>query len=266
MYDLRWGEGSLWGDLLHESTKLNLSSAALAIDSYKKLEEELKQNDPFDLIPRISRVNTIGLVILLVLVVIALALRNIIEPLVHQALGACGFLKAYQPREDGDGNDSVSISAKDTEVQGVDKWTKQCSVPYTGTWHIKVMKAHYDDFVKFYHDLGEPPESWKKVKVTREKSLARVFASHDHVGDAPTHNKVCCLDLKPKQSEEEIEWITVKQVWLETEMNLGTEKHKIGRSKKTWEVCGCSGSYSYFMYRNPSYELALSGVGLRYMK
>jgi len=260
MYDLRWGKGGLWGDLLHESTKRNLSSAALAIDSYKQFEENLKQNDPFDLIPRISRVNTIGLVILLVLVVIALALRNIIEPLVHQALAACGFLKAYQPREDGDGNDSVSITAKDTEVQGVDKWTKQCSVPYTGTWHIKVMKAHYDDFVKFYHDLGEPPESWKKVKVTREKSRARVFESHNHVGDAPTHNKVCCLDLKPKQSEEEIEWITVKQVWLETEMNLGTEKHKIGKSKKTWEVCGSSGSYSYFMYLNPSYELALSGV------
>ena len=83
-------------------------------------------------IPRISRVNTIGLVILLVLVVIALALRNIIEPLVLQALAACGFLKAYEPREDGDGNDSSSITAKDTEVQGVDKWTKQCSVPYTG--------------------------------------------------------------------------------------------------------------------------------------
>merc|ERR1719460_3470166 len=118
-------------------------------------------------------------------------------PLVLQALAACGFLKAYQPREDGDGNDSVSITAKDIEVQGVDKWTKQCSVPYTGTWHIKVMKAHYDDFVKFYHDLGEPPESWKKVKVTREKSRARVFESPNHMGDAPTHNKVCCLDLKP---------------------------------------------------------------------
>merc|ERR1719201_1226014 len=260
MYDLRWGEGTLMGGLLHESNKLNLSSAALAIDSYKQLEEDLKQNDPFDLIPRISRVNTIGLVILLVLVVIALALRNIIEPLVLQALAACGFLKAYQPREDGDGNDSVSITAKDIEVQGVDKWTKQCSVPYTGTWHIKVMKAHYDDFVKFYHDLGEPPESWKKVKVTREKSRARVFESPNHMGDAPTHNKVCCLDLKPKQSEEEIEWITVKQVWLETEMNLGTEKHKIGLSKKTWEVCGSNGSYSYFMYLNPSYELAFEGV------
>merc|ERR1712032_1537343 len=115
---------------------------------------------------------------------------------------------------------------------GVDKWTQQCSVPYTGTWHIKVMKAHFKDFVKFYHDLGEPPESWKKVKVTKEKSRARVFTHHDHIGDEPTHNKVCCLDLKPKQSDEEIEWITVKQVWLETETNLGTEKHKIGRAKR----------------------------------
>ena len=130
---------------------------------------------------------------------------------------------------------------------------------------MKVMKAHWEDFVKFYEDIGEPRRCWQKVRLFKERNTARTYTDLNHVGEQPTHNKVCCLKMKQKQSKEEVEWILVRQKWLEEEVNIGGEKHgekhKIHRPKKTWEICAShTGAYSYFMYLNPSYELAFEGV------
>ena len=55
-------------------------------------------------------------------------LKNILTPLLLHLVGLCGFLKAYVPV-----NPDVLESAmvKDT-MAGIDKWVKQCDVPYTG--------------------------------------------------------------------------------------------------------------------------------------
>ena len=119
------------------------------------------------------------------------------------------------------------------------------------------MEDHFEDFVKYYERLGDKRESWIKKRIVREHSIARKFT----LGEKPTHNKVCCCKLEQKQSKEKINWLVVQQKWLEEELNIHGEKHKIGQPKKVWEICGTQlGSYSYFMYLNPYYELAFEGV------
>ena len=133
--------------------------------------------------------------------------------------------------------------------------------PCPGIWQIKVMKDHFEDFVKFYKSLGDPRESWIQKEVIKEKSIARIHTKIDHVGEKPTYNKVCCCKLEQKQSKKEIEWVVVQQRWHRDELSIHGEEHRIGQPKRVWEVCGSHlGSYSYFMYLNPTYELAFEGV------
>merc|ERR1719482_1507288 len=101
------------------------------------------------------------------------------------------------------------------------------------------MKDHMKDFKDFYEELGEDRECWKEVKVIKEKSIA---ATHDDgknfTEEQQEHNQVCCLKLKQVTSEEEIEWVVVQQQWLDTDLNIGGEKHDCRTPKRTWEICG----------------------------
>jgi len=123
------------------------------------------------------------------------------------------------------------------------------------------MKRHWEHFVDFYKGLGDSPKSWIREGSVEEKSIARTHTKINHVGEKPTYNKVCCCKLEQKRSEKEIKWYVVQQKWMKEEVNIHGEKHKIGQPKKVWEVCGSHlGSFSYFMYLNPTYELAFEGV------
>ena len=124
------------------------------------------------------------------------------------------------------------------------------------------MEDHFDDFVNFYKKLGDDPRCWIKKEFVEENSINRTHTTLNHFDlKDPAQSKVCCCTLKEKQSEKKVKWVVVQQKWLQNDLNIHGEKHRIGRPKRVWEVCGSHlGSYSYFMYLNPTYELAFEGV------
>ena len=123
------------------------------------------------------------------------------------------------------------------------------------------MTKHLEKFYQFYEDLGDKRECWIEKESIFENSIASIHTEVDHVGAKPTYNKVCCCKLEQKQSDKKIEWMVVQQRWLKEELSIHGQDHLVDQPKKVWEICGSHlGSYSYFMYLNPTYELAIEGV------
>merc|ERR1719201_1216697 len=123
MYDARWGEGLLVE--LDLTGSGNSSSDAFA--AYENFTASLASSDFFDLVPRVSRLNTVFMVVLLVLVILLVSLKTVLEPLILNLMGACGILKPYQPR----GNQSPKHGAaggtdeREGEAEvGIEQWTK----------------------------------------------------------------------------------------------------------------------------------------------
>ena len=80
---------------------------------------------------RITRENTILLVIVLFILALVIPLKGIFTPLLLHLAGLCGFLKPYQP--DSNNQENAAEDALMPDKTGIDKWVKQCDCPYTGT-------------------------------------------------------------------------------------------------------------------------------------
>ena len=123
------------------------------------------------------------------------------------------------------------------------------------------MKAHYKTFKDFYFkQIGTLEKNWHVLSTVKEKTQAPTQGEEDDIAESPKQNRLCCLKLKPEESECEIEWHIVQLKWDEGESDLAHETHVVGQPKKTWEVCGSHSSFSYHMHLNPYYELAFRGV------
>ncbi len=93
MYDLRWGSGMVMSTNIASIS--NITGAAYA--TFEKFKTDIEPYDFFDLLPRVTRLNTIFLVIALVLIILMVLLKGIIEPAVVQLLGTLGVVKPYEP-------------------------------------------------------------------------------------------------------------------------------------------------------------------------
>ena len=123
------------------------------------------------------------------------------------------------------------------------------------------MELHFKKFKDFYfEEIGTLEKNWKVIDTIWEKTQARTQDEEDSIAEAPKQNRLCCLKLKPEESEAEIKWHIVQQLWDEGESDLAHETHKVGEAKKTWEMCGSYSAFSYHMHLSRHYELACRGV------
>ena len=89
---------------------------------------------------RISRDNTILLVLALAILALVVPLKIFLTPLVLHLAGLCRSLKPYQPeRNDRDPNGTKATRMMRDGMAGIDKWVKDVDVPYTGKWVFTIV-------------------------------------------------------------------------------------------------------------------------------
>ena len=87
---------------------------------------------------RITRDNTILLVLALVVLALVVPLKTFLTPLILHLAGLCGLVKPYQPeRNDHDGAEET-VMMRDG-MAGIDKWVKDFDVHYSGKWVFTIV-------------------------------------------------------------------------------------------------------------------------------
>ena len=143
MYDSRWGKGLLV-DLASDS---NETSAMLAYATWLNSTAAI---DVLDLQSRLMRVNTLPLLIMLALVVVAVVLRSIFVAAITCLQKALCPVVEYRP---------VHELQKDP-ARGYDDYTRDVEAPFTDDWVIWVLDHHMKEFYKYTANLGVTKERW----------------------------------------------------------------------------------------------------------